>query len=46
MDTKDTKDTKERRGDAGPAQFDCKVHTGNFDTTGKDQATSVLHLLE
>lgn len=41
----DTKDL-EKGEDAGPAQLDCKVHTGNLDTTGKDQTASVLHLLE
>lgn len=42
MDTKDL----EKGRDAGPAQLDCTVHTGNLDTTGKDQAASALHLLE
>lgn len=41
----DTKDL-EKGGDAGPAQLDCKVYNSNLDSTGKDQAASVLHLLE
>lgn len=41
----DTSDL-EKRGDAEPAELDCKVHTGNSDTTRKDQAASVQNSLQ
>lgn len=40
----DTSDL-ELRGNAEPAKLDFKVHTDNLDTTQKDQAAFVLHLL-
>lgn len=36
----DTSDL-EKRGNAEPAELDCKVHTGNLDTTWNDRAASV-----
>lgn len=41
----DTSDL-EKRGDAELAELDCKVHTGNSDTTWKDQAASVQNSLQ
>lgn len=41
----DTSDL-EKRGDAEPAELNCKVHTGNLDTTWKHQAASVWNSLQ